>query len=120
MELDAFIPLYGNELLGAVEGFSNAVLGAYVRALWYYWSQTKCSGLDNEPHVLRSICRVHDDVEWEQVEPVIFGRFFKLGHDGRWHQKRADEEWKKAKGRTSKARSAADIRWKIEHERRKR
>lgn len=94
---DAYIPLYGIEFLAAVEGHSDAIGMGYLRAIVHYWSHTHCTGLKDEQEFLRRLCRI-DREDWEAAMAIIFDndRFFTLGEDGKWHQKRAAQEWAKS------------------------
>lgn len=117
MHPDAFIPFYGNEILMATQSHGNEFVGVYIRAIWYYWHHTHCKGLENDPEQLRLICCV-DKLDWPKFHKLIFeanGRFFKLGEDGMWHQKRAQEIWSVARSRYDRQVKAgkvgSDKRW---------
>ena len=100
MNPDSFIPLYGNEFFLAVEGHSSDIGLAYLRVLWYYWSHNHCAGLKDDSEFLRRLCRISVD-EWIVAKPIIFDndQFFCMDESGLWHQKKAFEEWNKAKKR---------------------
>lgn len=114
MKTDAFMRFYGSEFFNALAGHPECVTGAYMRALWAYWS-TKCEGLRNDKRFLRDICHA-DDSTWPDIEQSLFGSdgFFRL-IAGRWHQKRCREEWQSLadyKERNSKqAKARANARW---------
>lgn len=92
------MPFFGNEYNAAVEGYPDAVDVAYRRAMWHNWSALKCAGLPDDSEYLRKVCR-RDKDEWLEIYPILFSEsgFFSLGEDGKWHQKRQDEEWAKSK-----------------------
>jgi uncharacterized protein YdaU (DUF1376 family) len=91
VNLDAFLPLYGNDFFQATEGRTDAVVVGYLRALWHYWHHHHCEGLPNDDDFLRRLCRIEIS-EWKRTRDVIFGEYFKLV-DGKWHQPRAREEY---------------------------
>jgi len=94
---DSFMPFYGDDFLTAVAAHPDFVIVGYLKAIWYYWSHTHCEGLDNNPEGLRKICQL-DREQWDVAERIIFdnNKFFSLGPDLKWHQKRAFEEWQRA------------------------
>jgi uncharacterized protein YdaU (DUF1376 family) len=118
---DSYIPLYGNEFLAAVRGHPSCVAIGYLRALWYYWHHSHCSGIKNEDGFMRRICELGND-EWEVAQTVIFGDFFQLGEDGLWHQGRASAEWEKSVENYNMAKNraiaGAKARWNGKHMRR--
>ncbi len=101
MNPDAFMPLYGNDLLGAVAGLENDILGAYIRLLWHYWSVNHCEGLADDHERWRKVAGVSLE-RWSEIDEVLFGEFFKLS-GGLWHQKRAREEHAKVKAKYDRA-----------------
>lgn len=106
----AFIPLYGRDFFDAVDGHDDRVAMGYLRAIWNYWNVTKCEGLEDNSERLRKICRI-DAEHWEKDREIIFDneKFFTLGEDGKWHQKRAASEWKKAEEKYERAVRAGNI-----------
>src|ERR1039458_5947107 len=94
MNVDAWMPLYGNDFFSACEGYSDAVTVGYARSLWHYWHHTHCEGLPDCDDYLRRVCRC-EPADWLRTKGIIFGEFFKLV-GGRWHQQRAREEWEAA------------------------
>lgn len=116
-EPTAFMPFYGNDFFQAVTGQPDIIVASYMRALWHYWNHEKCGGLKDDREYLRLVCRV-DKADWPHVMSVVFDneKFFTLENDLHWHQKRALEEWIKARkayeaacARTAKA---TKTRWK--------
>ena len=85
------MPLYGNDLFSACEGYSDAVTLGYVRALWHYWHHAHCDGLPDDDDYLRRVCRC-EAASWVRTKGIIFGQFFKLA-GSKWHQTRARDEW---------------------------
>jgi hypothetical protein len=95
MKPDAYIPFYLSDFLQAVEGHRDSVAMGYLRAIWHYWKHTHCTGLDNDAEYLQRLIRC-DSAEWARTGPIIFGSFFTLGADKKWHQKRTLEIWTQA------------------------
>lgn len=117
MKPDSYMPFYGNDFFQAVAGLPDNVAISYLRCCWYYWTHDHCRGLRNDPDALRRIAQV-DRMDWADVFAVVFDndRFFTLGEDGLWHQKRCDLEWAKAivkyKSAVDNGRKGAEKRWK--------
>lgn len=110
MKPTAYLKFYGSDFFEAVNGYSDAVCSAYLRALWHYFKHTHCDGLPADDDYLRRICRC-DLANWAAVGGIVFGRFFQL-IDGKWHQERCREEYldaleqyKRQVERTAKARA---------------
>lgn len=110
MKPDAYLKFYGSDFFEAVNGYSDAVCAAYLRALWHYFKHLHCEGLPTDDDYLRRICRC-DLANWAAVGGIVFGRFFQL-IDGKWHQERCREEYlnaieqyKRQVDRTAKARA---------------
>jgi uncharacterized protein YdaU (DUF1376 family) len=95
------MPFFGNDFFLSVDGYSEVVIAAYLRAIWNYWSHTGCRGLKNDSEFLRRVCHVESAADWQEVFETIFDndKFFCLGADELWHQKRAQEEYAKAKAK---------------------
>lgn len=112
MNPDAYMPFYGNDFFQAIEGHSDSIGIAYQRCIWYYWHQTHCEGLKNDSEFLRRLCRC-ERPDWELMESVIFDneKFFTLGEDGMWHQKRASQEWQKSVEKYLRSIKGAKARW---------
>jgi uncharacterized protein YdaU (DUF1376 family) len=104
---------FGNEFFQAVDGMSHAVVHAYMRACWHYWTHNHCEGLLNDDEYLRRLCRC-DSSEWPSVKPIIFGQFFKLDK-GLWQQYRAKNEFRVANEQheinRARAVKASKARW---------
>ena len=116
MNPDAYMPTYWNALLAAVEGQPNDFAMGYFRAIWHYWHHTHCSGLVDDDEFLMSLCRISHE-RWKRAKAFIFDgdKCFYIGEDGLWHQKRAFEEWQKAKERydvaVARSQKANNVRW---------
>jgi uncharacterized protein YdaU (DUF1376 family) len=116
---DSYMPLFGNDFFSAVNPHSPVIGMAYLRAIWHYWRETHCRGLPDDQEQLRRICAVDKD-EWPSVCAVVFDndKFFTQDSEGIWHQKRAEEEWKKAKSKYDAAvkggQMTAKKRWEVE------
>ncbi len=96
----------------AVEGQSDTVIVAYMRAITFYWCHRHCRGIANDDESMRKICRVDKD-DWQFVRPVVFDNdhFFTVGSDGLWHQNRSAELWEIAARRYASVISAGGKRW---------
>ena len=113
MKPDSYIPFYGSDFFFAMSGQSDAVIVAYLRCIWHYWSHYHCEGLPDNEEMLRRLCHC-DREDWNTVRDVIFDneQFFTQDANGLWHQKRASDEWQKSMGRyqaVCKKTSAATI-----------
>lgn len=109
------MPFFGGVFMSATKGYPLAVRGAYIAALWHYWEDTHCEGMEDDDVRLQGICECKDD-EWQSIKPVIFGKFFKLDNNGLWQQKRAIDEYKTAlellDKRVTAGKAGAAARWK--------
>jgi uncharacterized protein YdaU (DUF1376 family) len=112
MKPDAYMPMFWNEFWQAVEGLDDRIIVAYLRALSHYWHHTNAGGIDDDDDKLRRLCRQDKD-DWPVVRIAIFSRggFFHLDH-GRWHSKRAKEEWNKSQMRYDSSVNGGKNRWK--------
>lgn len=92
-KIDAYMPFYGADFFGAVEGYSDTMVLGYLRALWHYWKHHHCDGLPDDDEYLRRICRCERS-EWLRTKGILFnkddGMFFRL-EGGLWHQTRCRE-----------------------------
>jgi uncharacterized protein YdaU (DUF1376 family) len=97
MKPNSYMPFYGSAFFQAVEGQPDFIASGYLRAIWYYWSHAHCEGIPDNEEFLRRLCRIEKEY-WPYAREVIFDndQFFTMGEDGKWHQKRAAEEWKKS------------------------
>jgi len=115
MKPDAYMPFYGGDFLSATSGMTDACFRCYLKLIWHYWHHSHCTGLNDNRDELRRICGV-DKETWDEVFDQIFNdQFFSLGEDGKWHQKRAEEEWQKSQAAYDKvlnrAKAGAEGRW---------
>lgn len=121
MKPDAWMPLYGDDFIRGVKGRPLFVKWAYLLAVWHYWSDNHCQGLEDNEESLRDICEIRKDEEWEIARDTIFdnGKFFAQDANGRWHQKRAAKEWatssEKYEKQVAKSKLGAVARWKAKH-----
>lgn len=99
----AYMPFFGRDIFSEVDGLSDLVAMAYVRALWHYWSRTQCGGLPNDCALLRKVCRVERE-DWEIVSETIFDneQFFTLDSDGLWQHDRTLAAWREVKEKYDK------------------
>lgn len=118
MKIDAWMPFFGDDFSSAVRMFPKHIKWIYLDCLWHYWSHTHCSGLPNDDVLLRELCSC-DLQDWVRVKGLIFDddRFFVL-QDGKWHQMRCQEEYKKAGGisesRSESGKKGAAARWQTD------
>lgn len=91
---DTYFPLDIAAFWQAVEGLPSHIIEGYLRALTYYWGHNHCDGLQDNSEFLRKVCRIESH-QWEDACKIIFDndKFFTLGEDQKWHQKRAKKEW---------------------------
>jgi uncharacterized protein YdaU (DUF1376 family) len=111
---DSYFRFYGCDFFNAIGDYEAVAVAGYLRALWKYWSHYHCDGIPDDDVLMMSICRC-PKADWSRTKGVIFGGppFFFL-ENGKWHQKRAMEEWVELKAqydrqlkRTEAARAAA-------------
>ncbi len=116
MNPDIYIPLYWRDFESATAGWPDAIRFKYLRCIAHYVLHTHCAGLPDDEELLQGICWAKDD-EWPRVRELIFaGEPFFGKIAGKWHQKRALEEYQKSLKLMSvykhRASRAANIRWK--------
>lgn len=100
---DDWMPLHIGKYLANTSHLTRDQHGAYLLLLMAYW--TNGGPLDAIDAQLAATVRA-TPAEWRKLRPVI-ARFF-LEQDGKWHQKRADEELAKARAKQeAKARAGA-------------
>lgn len=117
MKIDHYMPFFGKDFFGAMEGFREIVVSSYIRALWHYWQHTHCRGLRDDSDYLRVICHC-DDLQWEYVYPILFGdggELFYRDRSGLWQQDRARTEYLMREhiyeARSAGGKAAAGKRW---------
>lgn len=88
------MPFYHRDFWEAVEGMPPWMMVGYLRALTYNWGHNGCEGLENDENFLRDVMRI-DTENWPKAWDKLFTgtKFFTLGEDGLWHQKRQDQIW---------------------------
>lgn len=72
------------------------------------------SGLPMRPHELWRIGRCESLEHFEQLWPAIAPKFYEK--DGKYHNRRLDDERKKQANNRKQRQLAADKRWKLEHD----
>ena len=67
----------------------------YVRCIRHYWYHTHVEGIPDDDAGMRELCRC-DLQKWQRLKGMIFDndKFFYL-EAGKWHQKRARDQYKK-------------------------
>lgn len=107
---DAWMPLYIGDWESGTRHLDCEQDGAYGRLVRHYW---KNGPLPDDDAMLARIVGM-GTAHWRRVRPVLIG-FFVI-RDGRWFQKRVDEElikWGKRREKAiEKAKTAAEKRWK--------
>jgi len=94
------MPMFWPDFWQAVEGLDCKLIVGYQRCLTKYWFHTNCEGLDDDDGQLRRLCQLDSD-EWSDWKKHLFSKnkpdksFFYFEH-GKWHNKRAKEEWTKS------------------------
>lgn len=113
MRPDQYMRWNWNEFWPAVEGLADHVIIGYQRALSYYYQHNHCHGLKNDDEFLRKLCRIDKD-QWPDARDLIFDndKFFLLGQDDLWHQKRASDDYKQAEKDYKNAVNRGKSRWK--------
>ena len=95
-------------------GMRREIKWSYFNAICaYFWGH--CTGLDDDDETLRAVCECFNPAEWARTKGTIFGPFFQKNGDGKWHQKRAKEEYLKAlaacEAATNRGKAGAAARW---------
>lgn len=96
MKPDCFIAFDWPKFQASTAGMRREHKWSYWNAICaYYWGD--CLGLDNSDDFLKQVCECFDSADWARTKGTIFkAPFFELHPDGRWHQKRAKEEYQRA------------------------
>lgn len=98
---------------GAVEAMTTEEVGAYLLLLCKAWRESPPGSIPDDDRILARWTRLGPD-RWAECRLSVLAAF-KLGTDGRWHQKRMRREYdkfvKSAAERTKKAEKAAKSRW---------
>lgn len=103
MKPDAYMPFYFRAFFEAIKGQPPYIGMGYLVAICYYWGHNNCEGLKDDDEFLRRVCEI-DKLEWKEAKAFIFDgdKCFTQDANGIWHQKRAYEEWHKAKTKYEK------------------
>ena len=95
MNPDAWMPYYGGDFNDATRLWPREIKWSYLDAIWFYWSHTKCDGIPDDDDCLRRLCGC-DLSDWQKTKGTIFsGQPFFYLENGKWHQKRARNEYAK-------------------------
>jgi uncharacterized protein YdaU (DUF1376 family) len=111
MSVKTYMPLVIGDYLKDTSRLTCEEHGAYLLLLMDYWVN---GPLPDRDKALASICRLSMR-RWAVVRGSV-QQFFRVA-DGRWFNKRAEEELEKAKHKSNQARVGANARWA--HENRK-
>jgi uncharacterized protein YdaU (DUF1376 family) len=87
-----------------VVAMSTLGVGCYTLLLDLSWFETPVASVPNDDGALARMCRVSPD-EWQELKSTVLAPW-RLGKDGRWHQKRLRAEYDKIL-RSRKAKSDA-------------
>jgi len=109
MNVDTWMPYYGQDFEGAMKGYSAEVKWAYIAALWHYWHHTHALGLPDDNEYLRNVCEA-PETSWARIMGIVFSArpMFYL-ESGKWHQDRARGEYKDAVERREKLNEASKL-----------
>jgi uncharacterized protein YdaU (DUF1376 family) len=96
MKPDCYMAFDWPKFQSATAGWSRQHKWSYFNAICaYYW--TDCIGLEDENEFLMHVCECFSPADWGVTKQRIFSNgYFEL-IEGRWHQKRAKEEYIRAK-----------------------
>lgn len=110
-----YFPFYVDDFVsdGNVEAMTTLEVGAYTLLLCKAWKEKPRGTLPDDDVVLARWARVTPD-QWREVRPRVLA-CFRLGRDGRWHQKRMELEARKlhdlSNKRSQAGREGAKGRW---------
>lgn len=105
-----WFPLYVADYLMDTRDLTEEQHGVYMLLLMAAWLRPDCA-LPNDKDFLRSVLpRMHGHT-FNRLMPPILERFFKLGPDKKYRQKRLTAEWEKAAIISVNARQNIDKRW---------
>lgn len=85
------MPYDGREFENQAKGLRREVKWSFIATCWYYWSETKCSGLPDDDEFLRLVCDC-PEIDWVRTKGLIFGPLFTLAKS-KWHHKAVSEEY---------------------------
>lgn len=105
---DIFMPLVLGDLHKHIQRLNRADFGSYMFLMMDYWIM---GPPPDDDETLRTIAKCSEH-EWSMTRARL-EQFFDV-RDGRWVQKRVEEELEKATNRKVKAKQAADARWEAE------
>lgn len=116
MKPDAWMPFDWPKFQASTPGMRREIKWSYFNAICaYFWGD--CQGLENSDECLRITCECFEPADWARTKGAIFGPFFRL-ENGRWHQKRAREEYDKAmetiRLASNRGKAGAEARWEKE------
>lgn len=103
---DTWMPLLIDRYIGDTMHLSTLEHGAYLLLLIHYW---RVGPLPDDDKYLSNVTKLDRKVWREEVGPAVRA-FFKKGPDGMLHQKRADDERRKANSISEKRRIAGSTK----------
>jgi len=103
---DPYMPFYTGDYLRATMTLSTTEHGAYFLLLVEYWEKKKA--LPDVDKELALVVR-QTVTAWKRIRPNI-ARLFEI-RDGKWFNKRMEEELVKRESRSKKAFEASQRRW---------
>ena len=105
-----WFPFYPKDFAGdgKVEAMNTLAVGAYILLLCKAWAETPPASVPDDDATLARWSRVSPEV-WTEIKPMVLAPF--TPKDGRLVQRRLLAEWKRASGRSGKARKSAEARW---------
>lgn len=105
-----WLPLYVADYRTATPDLTCEQHGCYLLLLMTAW-QRPDNALPNDMGWMRSTLPHMHGHAFNRLVPPLLNRFFTLGADNLWRNKRLDDERQKTDKRSAKAKQSADKRW---------
>jgi uncharacterized protein YdaU (DUF1376 family) len=105
-----WFPLFVPDYLGDTRDLTAEQHGCYLLLLMTAW-QRPDNALPNDMSWMRSVLPPVHGHTFNRLVPPILQRFFTLGADDKWRNKRLDTERQKTDKRSANAKQNADKRW---------
>jgi uncharacterized protein YdaU (DUF1376 family) len=107
----SWFPLYPGDYLADTRDLTVEQHGVYMLLLMCAWLRSDCA-LPNDKDFLRGILPHMHGLTFNRLVPPILKRFFELGTDNVYRQKRLSKEADKARELAEKQRRNVEERWK--------
>lgn len=115
MSARPWLPWYPNDFRSKTLDLTTEQIGAYFLLLSIAWLRPDVA----IPNDMRGLKRALDNCAqpmhgrtFNRLIPPLLKRYFELGPDGKWHNKRLEEEYGKIVKKSDLARHNADKRWR--------